>query len=44
MVFSRGHVEVKYINSLVWNIWQIKDGLETYFFSQNNIRITTISP
>ena len=32
MVLSRGPRMVKYIKSLVWNFWQIENGLENAFF------------
>ena len=32
MALSRKPRLIKYIKSLVWNLWQIKDGLENFFF------------
>ena len=32
------------LESLVWNLYQIENGLENLLFSQNNLSITTILP
>ena len=42
--FWRGYLVIKYIKSLVWNLWQIEYGLKNLSLSQNNLRITTILP
>ena len=39
---SRGPRVTKYIKILVWNLWQIVDGLKACFFSQNNLKVYLI--
>ena len=33
-VTLRGPRMIKFIKSLVWNLWQIEDGLENFFFTK----------